>query len=128
MMGVQGRQDDGPGAGPLVPCRLRPPDPAAHHVRRARLHDLLEDEVDAPLTLVVAPAGAGKTTLLAGWAAESDRPVAWVALEEGDRDPVSLWRRVLAAVDALSPGAGERAGALLQGPAPVGEAVDRRVA
>src|SRR5262249_39932236 len=126
MMGVEDRNDDGPGAGPIVPCRLRPPEPPAHHVRRGRLHGLLEDEVVAPLTLVGAPAGAGKTSLLAGWGGGAGRG-AGLGLDEGARDAVHLWRGVLAAVDALSPGAGERAGAALQGPATVGGAVARLI-
>ena len=42
------------------------------------------------LTLVSAPAGFGKTTLLTEWVAallESERPVAWVSLDQADNDP-----------------------------------------
>jgi LuxR family maltose regulon positive regulatory protein len=88
---------------------LRPPAPADHLVRRARLLELLDQAVVAPLTLVVAPAGSGKTSLLAGWTAESAMPTAWLSLDEADRDPAQLWTGVLAAVETLLPGVGERA-------------------
>jgi LuxR family transcriptional regulator, maltose regulon positive regulatory protein len=39
---------------------------------------------------VTAPAGYGKSTLLAEWAAEEDRPVAWVSLDRFDDDPAAL--------------------------------------
>jgi LuxR family maltose regulon positive regulatory protein len=93
---------------------LRPPGAVPHYVRRARLHDLLDDAVGGPLTLVAAPAGAGKTSLLAGWVAETALPAAWLTLDEGDRDPARLWRRVAAALDPLAPGCG--AGVLVTGP------------
>src|SRR5262245_45914211 len=88
---------------PMASATLRPPPAPAHYLRRGRLLDLLDDAVAAPLTLVVAPAGAGKTSLLAGWAAELPKPVAWLSLDECDRDPVHLWPRVGRALDAPAP-------------------------
>jgi len=79
---------------------LRPPGTPPHYLRRGRLIDLLDEAVAAPLTLVVAPAGAGKTSLLAGWAAEYPHPVAWLSLDDSDRDPAHLRRRVASALDA----------------------------
>jgi LuxR family maltose regulon positive regulatory protein len=53
------------------------------------------------LTLVSAPAGFGKTTLLASWLAAGStagRPVAWVSLEESEREPGSFWTYVVTAL------------------------------
>ena len=87
-----------------VRATLRPPAAPPHHLRRSRLLDLLDEAVAGPLTLVIAPAGAGKTSLLAGWATECAHPVAWLSLDESDRDPAQLGRRVATALDALAPG------------------------
>jgi LuxR family maltose regulon positive regulatory protein len=38
------------------------------------------------LTLVSAPAGFGKTTLVSEWVAGCGRPVAWLSLDEGDKE------------------------------------------
>ncbi len=56
-------------------------------VRRTELLGRLERERARPLMLVTAPAGYGKTTLLTQWTKELGCPIAWVALDEGDRDP-----------------------------------------
>src|SRR4029453_14693330 len=88
---------------PGAAATLCPPTVPPHHVRRGRLLDLLDEAVAAPLTLVVAPAGAGKTSLLAGWAAEHPHPVAWLSLDECDRDPDHLGRRGETALDAAAP-------------------------
>ena len=106
-------------------AKLRPPAAVPHHVRRGRLHDLLDEAADAPLTLVVAPAGAGKTSLLAAWAAECPRPTAWLSLDETDRDGPHLWRGVVAAVETLAPGCGEGALGELWAPGTVAAAVAR---
>ena len=61
---------------PLLRAKLRAPEPPPHFVVRRRLHDLLDELVESPLTLVVAPAGGGKTQLLAGWMAATGVPCA----------------------------------------------------
>jgi LuxR family maltose regulon positive regulatory protein len=99
-----------------------------HYLRRDRLHDLLDDAVAGPLTLVVAPAGAGKTALLAAWAAAPARPTAWLALDERDRDPAGLWRHVVAALDRLAPGCGAGALDALATAQPLEAAVDALLA
>jgi LuxR family maltose regulon positive regulatory protein len=67
---------------------------------------------------VCTPAGFGKTTLLGDWARRSERPVAWLSLDEGDNDPARFWRYVAAALDQVRPGIYRRVGALLRGPEP----------
>ena len=93
---------------------------------RPRLADLLLRGSRGPVTLISAPAGFGKTTLLAsGFAAapptpDDDHVVAWVSLDERDREATSFWTYVLLALDRAVPGAGGAALTLLQsGQAPV---------
>jgi ATP/maltotriose-dependent transcriptional regulator MalT len=96
-------------ASPLLRAKLRPPLVPKHHVRRARLLRLLDEAVDAPLTLVVAPAGVGKTVLVSSWSAESAVPTSWLTLDETDRDGRELWSGLVAALEVLRPGCGEGA-------------------
>jgi LuxR family maltose regulon positive regulatory protein len=51
---------------------------------------------------IFAPAGYGKTTLLAQSIAHEQRPVAWVALDEGDNDPVVLLLHIAVAIHRVS--------------------------
>ena len=44
------------------------PPPPAHAVERPRLRSRLDATLNAPLSVVVAPAGSGKTVLLSQWA------------------------------------------------------------
>ena len=99
-----------------------------HYVRRSRLLDLFEEVVRTPLTLVVAPAGTGKTSLVAGWMAESPTPTAWLSLDETDRDAVQFWSDVIAALETLAPGCGDRALASLRRSATRSRAVDELIA
>ncbi|HEY9293530.1 MAG TPA: LuxR C-terminal-related transcriptional regulator [Microlunatus sp.] len=88
----------------------------AGFVRRKRLHDLVDESVNGPLTLVIAPAGSGKTSLLSSWAAEHGAGTAWLSLDETDQDPVQLWTGIIAALQTSLPGCGEPALALLRRP------------
>jgi len=108
MIGDAGDTNDQPASGlpvsPLLKAKLRAPVVPDHYVRRQRLLRLLDEAVEAPLTLVVAPAGVGKTVLLAGWAAETGAATGWLSLDESDCDPSQLWSGVIAALDRLAPG------------------------
>lgn len=107
----------------LFRSKLRAPATPELFVRRRRLLALLDEVSQAPLTLVVAPAGAGKTSLLASWMAESSTPAAWLSLDEMDRDGAQFWTGVIAALETLVVGCGERATATLQRPGDLLEAV-----
>jgi LuxR family transcriptional regulator, maltose regulon positive regulatory protein len=95
----------GPSAGlPLLATKLFVPRPRPDLVRRPRLLDRLHDGLrTATCTVLSAPAGAGKTSLLAAWAAELDRPVAWLALDERDQDVALFLRYLLAALRVVVP-------------------------
>ena len=73
--------------------RIVPP----HAVDRPELLARLDVGMNAPLTLVVAPAGSGKTVLLTQWAATlTDARVAWLDVSAPDSDAVHFARRLLA--------------------------------
>lgn len=75
------------------------PPPPAHAVERPRLRSRLDAALNAPLSVVVAPAGSGKTVLLSQWAASHpDVRVIWIGLESADSDPRRLLDHLLSAV------------------------------
>ena len=113
----------GPAAATIFQSKLRPAANPAYLIPRPRLTVLVEASTAAPLTLVVAPAGSGKTSLLRSWAAETPTPVAWLSLDDDDRDPSRLWCGVLAALEGVAPGVSAAVGDRLQRPGELLEAV-----
>ena len=95
-------------APPLLTAKFHRPTAPRHLVARpalvARLHDGLA--AGRPLTLIAAPAGYGKTTLAAAWAAQLTCPVAWLALDEADDDPLRFCTYLLAALQRVAPTVG----------------------
>jgi LuxR family maltose regulon positive regulatory protein len=87
-------------------------------VSRPRLVGRLNDGLHRKLTLVSAPAGFGKTTLVGEWVATGSRPVGWLALDEGDSDPVRFFIYLIAALQRVDPAIGQSAQAMLQAPQP----------
>ncbi len=61
------------------------------------------------LTLVSAPAGFGKTTLIREWTGISERPTAWISVDEGDNDPASFLNYLIAALDQMDDRVGQSA-------------------
>jgi LuxR family maltose regulon positive regulatory protein len=78
----------------------------------------MNESLPLRLTLVSAPAGFGKTTLVSEWAAESQRPVAWLSLDEGDSDPRVLLVYLVSALQTVEPNLGESILSRLQSPEP----------
>ncbi|HEV3496609.1 MAG TPA: hypothetical protein VHA34_09690, partial [Actinomycetes bacterium] len=78
----------------LLATKLHVPRPRPGFLARPRLLGRLTEGTTRELTLVCAPAGFGKTSLLGDWARRSQRPVAWLSLDGGDRDPARFWRYV----------------------------------
>ena len=70
---------------------------------RAKLIALADGARDTPIVVVSAGPGWGKTTLLAQWASVSERPFAWLSIDEGDNDPIVLLTYVAVALDRVSP-------------------------
>ena len=94
------------GAPELVVTKLQPPPGRDQLVERARLFERLEPTPGVRLTVLAAPTGYGKTTLLTTWrdARAAERPVAWLTLDEGDNDELSLWSHVVGALNRVHPG------------------------
>ncbi len=93
-------------AGPRLvtePLAARHEVPSLHEglVCRTELLSRLDRARGYPLVLVTAPAGYGKTTLLVQWSARSERPVAWVALDEADSDTGHLAESILTALERI---------------------------
>ncbi len=86
----------------LLESKLLPPHPSGI-VSRGELISSLEDSRAPPLVVLSAGPGWGKTTLLAQWASRSQRPFAWVSVDERDNDPIVLLTYVAAALDRVSP-------------------------
>ncbi len=98
---------------PLLASKLHPPRLHGGLITRTRLLDRLDAGQSRKLTVLSAPAGCGKTTLVRQWiadrAAPAGLPVAWVALDSGDNDPVRFWRYVITACQALDGSVGQAA-------------------
>jgi LuxR family transcriptional regulator, maltose regulon positive regulatory protein len=114
--GASGRGRSWGAGSTVLRSKLRPPTAPDRLVLRSRLHQLLDDVIARPLTLVVAPAGSGKTSLLATWCAELSTPYAWLSVDEDDRDTVQFWSGMALALETLAPGSGQRARALVTRP------------
>lgn len=62
---------------------------------------------ELPLVLIAAPAGYGKTTLLHEWAAQDERPFAWLSLGRADDEPLVVIDAVAAELErtgVIAPG------------------------
>jgi LuxR family maltose regulon positive regulatory protein len=88
---------------------IPPRHPRERVVPRRRLIEKLDNGLGQGnrLTLVSAPAGFGKTTLLSEWAAGWRGPVAWLTLDQGDREPTQFWSYVVTALGTIRTGIGE---------------------
>lgn len=87
----------------LIDTKLRMPAIGGDALDRPRLIERLPGR-GCRVGLVVAPAGYGKSTLLSQWAADLDRPVAWIRLDRDDSDPARFWSYVLEALRRALPG------------------------
>jgi LuxR family maltose regulon positive regulatory protein len=121
---AQGQRAPQPGTTepvPLLATKLFLPRPRAQRVTRLRLLARLEAGLRGSLILIAAPAGFGKTTLLAEWLnqpATASRPVAWLALDAVDSDPIQFLRYFITASQRLAPSIGATILPLLQTPQP----------
>jgi LuxR family transcriptional regulator, maltose regulon positive regulatory protein len=89
---------------PLITTKVAMPQLSASIISRPETLARCLESSERPCTVIAAPAGFGKTTLLTmtceqlkerGW------KIAWVSLEETEREPVRFWSYVLAALSRL---------------------------
>lgn len=92
-------------------------------VSRPHLHKRLDKGLNDKLTLVTAPAGYGKTTLLAEWATHIENPVAWISLDQQDRQGMRFWHHTIAALKQVLPLFDDQSVARLATAEPSGEAL-----
>ena len=103
----------------ILATKLYIPPPRPKIVLRPRLIEKLNEGLHRKLTLISAPAGFGKTTLLSEWVASltlgpspSGRGVrsysnagvrvAWLSLDEGDKDLTRFLTYLVAALQTLA--------------------------
>jgi LuxR family transcriptional regulator, maltose regulon positive regulatory protein len=97
---------------PILATKLYIPPSSPNMVLRPRLIERLNESLcqdqgfRQKLTLISAPAGFGKTTLLSEWISGCERPVAWLSLDEGDKDPIRFLIYLATALQKLSPKTG----------------------
>jgi len=109
---TQMETDFGGIAGTMEPAvlagKFRVPPAGTDVFRRDRLTTLIEQATERPVTVITAPPGAGKTVAVAGWAAARarSRRIAWLGLDEGDRDPARFWACMTTALAAGGGAAG----------------------
>ena len=103
--------------GPLLVSKLRLPLARERGVARPELLLRLNHGLRSGhrLTLVSAPAGYGKTTLVRDWVTSSERPTAWLSLEEADDELGRFLTYLIAALQTVVAGLGAQVLAAVQG-------------
>ena len=101
---------------PLLATKLYVPPTRPELVPRPRLTERINAGSQGKLTVVSAPAGFGKTTLPSKWVQVSERPFAWVSLDEGDNELVRFLTYLIAALQGIDEGIGVDAQAALGAP------------
>jgi LuxR family maltose regulon positive regulatory protein len=102
----------------LITTKLSVPRRRPDLVPRPRLIERLDEGAQRGLTLISAPAGFGKTTLLSDWSRQSEWPVAWICLNDGDNDPASFLSYLIAAIGTVYEGVGAEPLAMLRSGSP----------
>jgi LuxR family maltose regulon positive regulatory protein len=97
----------------LITTKLFMPPSSNKIIRRHRLLDLLQQNIDSKLSLICGPAGFGKTTLAADWVYFNQSPsqdrqgasnktipfkTAWVSLDAGDNEIDIFWKYIMTAL------------------------------
>ena len=103
---------------PILATKLYIPPLRPNVVIRPRLLEQLNEGLHRKLILISAPAGFGKTTLVSEWLAGSERPAAWLSLDEGENDPTRFLTYLVAALQTIAATIGEGVSGVLQSPQP----------
>ena len=106
----------------LIATKFHVPAAGTDILPRGRLFQLLDEGLRLPLTLLSAPPGFGKTVLLANWIDtqphSADRKIGWLSIDENDNQRDIFWRYFIAALQDISPAAGEIAREMLTASVP----------
>jgi LuxR family transcriptional regulator, maltose regulon positive regulatory protein len=89
----------------LLRTKLHRPAVGNDYVPRPRLLERLIRNPNRALTLVAAPAGFGKTTLVAAWLETSERPSAWLSIDQNDDSLPVFLSYIVAAIRSIFPDA-----------------------
>lgn len=93
--------------------------PLRHNtVLRSHMIEKLQYGLYRKLTLISAPAGYGKTTLVGKWIPQCGRFVAWLTLEEGDKELTRFLTCIISALQTISEKIGSGILEVLQSPVP----------
>jgi LuxR family maltose regulon positive regulatory protein len=103
---------------PVLVTKLFVPPPRSNAIPRPRLVERLNAGQHHKLTVISAPAGFGKTTLICEWVADRRESVAWVSLDEGERDPSRFLGYLIAAIQTVAPDIGKGLQTALDAPQP----------
>ena len=79
------------------------------HIARPRLNALVGEGSPPKVLLVAAPPGFGKSTFLSEWASSLEGRVGWLSLDDHDNDPARFFTGVIAALQRVKSGIGQRA-------------------
>jgi LuxR family maltose regulon positive regulatory protein len=93
---------------PLIKTKLHRPPVAKDHLHRERLIELLDENLERPLTIVSAPAGYGKTTLVSCWIETCAVTSVWLSLDENDNDLRVFLTYLTSAIQTIFPEALEQ--------------------
>jgi ATP/maltotriose-dependent transcriptional regulator MalT/DNA-binding SARP family transcriptional activator len=102
------------GGSPTIITKVLLPSKRPALIHRPRLVDFVHENINRKLIIVSAGAGYGKTSLLIDYAHDTDLPVCWLALDEGDRDLRVFLDYVLSAIRHKFPQFGQRTQETLQ--------------
>lgn len=88
----------------ILPTKINPPHYGKNYLFRKDLLHKMYKITRHRLTLVCAGAGYGKSLSVSAALSGLDLPVAWVSLEDGDKDPYLFCDYLLAALETVLPG------------------------
>ncbi len=91
----------------FLKTKLLPPRAVVELLTRPRLIKKLEENFNAPMTMVAADAGCGKTTLIADFVRSQSRETVWYQLDHTDADPFVFLGYITHGIKNFAPDFGE---------------------